>query len=717
VIRASSFLVFLSVVVACVPDGHAATARGWPIRHHDLDVRLDPVSARLEVRDRFELAAAEDREHPLHFVLHRDLEITGARVDGRAVSVQSRDRWRPRDFYRRPDYSELGGFAIVRQHEIAAPDGGWPDDPVTVEIEYAGAVYDSLKPPEVAYARGFETTRGLIDPRGAFLTGETFWIPWTSGERFTFRLRTELDDGWHSMSQGTRVEHRSADGTNVTVWEETHPQELVYLIAGPYTIRERRHGDVDLYTYTYADTDDELAGTYLEGADRYLDLYEEMYGPYPFGKWAMVENWWQTGFGMPSFTLLGDRVIRLPFIVDTSYGHEILHCWWGNGVYVDYETGNWCEGLTAYGADYLYKTWESEAAARDHRRNQLVGYLDFASQPGRDFALSGFRERSDFGTQAIGYGKAMMVFHMTKRLLGAEDFREGLRRFYRTHTFEPSSWTDLEESFEEISGRDLTAWFEQWVRRVGAPSLRVGRPEPRDEGWTVTIEQEGDPYLLEIPVRIETTEGVIDRVISTAERRHELAVPADATAVAVDPDWHLFRELYREEIPPTLSQGLGAERSLVVIGREATPAMAEALRAVAEDWARNQDMRIVDEADLDTDTIGDRSLFLLGHGAWAQRAREAATAVFGTEPAELLDATAREDDSLIYVVRDPDDADRAWTVVLPASPDVASELGRKLPHYSKYSWLRFDGAENVGKGNWTVVDSPLRREIPGGARR
>ena len=154
-----------------------------------------------------------------------------------------------------------------------------------------------------------------------------------------------------------------------------------------------------------------------------------------------------------------------------------------------------------------------------------------------------------------------------------------------------------------------------------------------------------------------------------------------------------------------------------MIGRDTTPAMATALRAVAEDWARNQDMRIVDEADLDTDTIGDRSLFLLGRGAWTQRAREAATTVFGSEPAELLDATAREDDSLIYVVRDPDDAERAWTVVLPEAPAVASELGRKLPHYSKYSWLRFDGVENVGKGNWTVVDSPLRREIPGGARR
>src|SRR5690606_3013180 len=120
-----------------------------------------------------------------------------------------------------------------------------------------------------------------------------------------------------------------------------------------------RHGDVFAQTFTYADTDSSIYNRYLRGTGRYLDLYEEQIGPYPFAKFALVENFWQTGFGMPSFTLLGDRVIRLPFILDTSYGHEILHNWWGNGVFVNVEEGNWCEGLTTYGADYAYKEQES----------------------------------------------------------------------------------------------------------------------------------------------------------------------------------------------------------------------------------------------------------------------------------------------------------------------------------------------------------------------
>jgi hypothetical protein len=53
-------------------------------------------------------------------------------------------------------------------------------------------------------------------------------------------------------------------------------------------------------------------------------------------------------------------------------------------------------------------------------------------------------------------------------------------------------------------------------------------------------------------------------------------------------------------------------------------------------------------------------------------------------------------------------AARAWTLVEGPSADAIASLGRKIPHYGKYSWLVFDGATNVGKGSWDVLASPLR---------
>jgi hypothetical protein len=620
------------------------------------------------------------------------------------------ERWRPRDFWRRPDYAELGPFEIARQRVAEAPTGGWPEKP-RLRIRFSGVVLDSLRAPDVPYSRGFEITSGLITERGAYLGPESFWIPWSGDERFVFRLHTELPNDWQSMSQGTRVEHVPArNGPNVSVWKETHPQEGAYLIAGPYVIREQQHKGVALYTYTYANTEPELCQSYLDAAGRYLELYGEMFGPYPFEKWALVENWWQTGFGMPSFTLLGDRVIRLPFIVDTSYGHEILHCWWGNGVYVDYEAGNWCEGLTAYGADYLYKERESERAARDYRRAQLSGYLDYASSGQRDFALREFRERSDFGSQAIGYGKSMMVFHMLRRRLGDETFLEGLRTLYADWRFQVAGWGEVRRSFERVSGEDLGPWFEQWIDRPGALQLSLGDVQRAEKGWRVELRQQEPLYRVQVELQWSDGESSQVERVELGGQRTWVELPPDATTVAVDPDYHLFRRLHREEIPPTFSQVLGADSTLVVIGEDTSPPLRRAYLEVAQAWSKNQDMLVAEERELGSAPTGGRSLLLLGPGSLADRALRAADA-FGDQPSTLVEGAQARGESLVLCVRDPEDSSVAWVLLLAAEAETAEAIGRKLPHYGRYSYLVFSGEDNVDKGAWTVQSSPLRHRF------
>ena len=68
-------------------------------------------------------------------------------------------------------------------------------------------------------------------------------------------------------------------------------------------------------------------------AKQYIQLYETLFHPFPFKRFAIVENFLPTGISMPTYTLLGQEVVRLPFIVETSLGHEVLHQWFGNQVY------------------------------------------------------------------------------------------------------------------------------------------------------------------------------------------------------------------------------------------------------------------------------------------------------------------------------------------------------------------------------------------------
>jgi aminopeptidase N len=123
--------------------------------------------------------------------------------------------------------------------------------------------------------------------------------------------------------------------------------------------------------------DTALANRYINATADYLALYEKLIGPYPYSKFTLVENFWETGYGMPSFTLLGEKIIRFPFIITTSYPHELLHNYWGNSVYVDNTKGNWCEGITAYMADHLFKEQQGQGA--EYRRTTLAKFTDFVN--------------------------------------------------------------------------------------------------------------------------------------------------------------------------------------------------------------------------------------------------------------------------------------------------------------------------------------------------
>ena len=172
--------------------------------------------------------------------------------------------------------------------------------------------------------------------------------------------------------------------------------------------------------------DPALADQYLGAIGEYVDMYSRLLGPYPYDKFAVVENTWESGYGMPSFTLLGPKVMRFPFILHTSLPHEILHNWWGNGVYVDYAHGNWSEGLTAYLADHLLREQAGEGVG--YRRNALLRYSNYVSA-GNDFPLRDFQGRHNEATQAVGYDKALMVFHMLRMQLGDQRLPGGLAQF------------------------------------------------------------------------------------------------------------------------------------------------------------------------------------------------------------------------------------------------------------------------------------------------
>ena len=622
-----------------------------------------------------------------------------------------------------------------------------------------------VAPPVQAAAesqRSFQETTGTIDAQGVYLSPQSRWLPVVLGDDGAPALVSGsisvdgLPTGWSALCEGTRDGSTKA-GAKTTTWTETKALDGFHLIAGPFSIvKENKRGvSVEIWLRQKdngrdgKDADDAaaLADRYLEVTGQYLEQYETLIGKYPYGKFALVENFWETGYGMPSFTLLGSQVVRFPFILHTSWPHELLHNWWGNGVFV--HGGNWSEGLTAYLADQLNA--EQGGKGAEYRRTQIQRFLDFVDVDDKnDFALVDFGSRDSAASEAVGYGKTSMMFHMLRRQIGDEAFKKGLQTLWKNKAQQRASFDDVAASFTAASGTDVSAFFAAWTTQKGIPTiaLREVREEKKKNGErtvTVVLEQSvgsaGGLFPLEVPVVLTTVEGksVSTRVVLDPKKGPRgsatIQIPKALARVDVDPFFDVFRRLLPQEIPPSLSRGLGANKMLFI-----TPTFASAEEKAAwqvfakgicpEASTKGSRCTIVDDKQVQT-LPNDAAVWVLGYGSYLRAAPFVFTRPWGVRfddhgffpPGAWERVVAAKDrlaalktervdtavTGLAVVVEHPRNPALALTFVASPSTKMIPLLARKIPHYGKYGYVGFEGSDatNNLKGTWSQSTSPL----------
>ena len=676
--------------------------------HHSLDVSLQPDTAGIKVRDSVTLP--EGHPSSLTFALHPALQPELLSDSARLVELAQRTDNSP---------SALNPSAGIspRYYRLDLAPG---ENSFT--LHYSGNIAHTLQSQGEEYARSFQETQGIISPQGVFLSGASVWYPHIDATQVTFDLKVHLPKDWKSMSQGEQLDTRPATGSRpVEHWRASNPQQEIYLIAGPFNAWSSVDKGVTAMVLL-REPDAALARKYLDATHQYIALYDALIGPYPFTKFAMVENFWETGYGMPSFTLLGSRVIRFPFILSSSYPHEILHNWWGNSVYVDYDSGNWSEGLTSYLADHLIK--EQRGDGGEYRRNALQKYTDYVSREG-DFPLSNFRSRHSARTEAVGYGKTLMLFHMLRQQLGDATFKQGLQAFYQQYRFRVAGFSDIQNSFAAVAGEPLDDFFQQWVQRAGAPQLSISTARAEREGHdyrlTAVIEQTqpGLAYQLTLPVAVhmDGVEQAYQTRVKLTDKQQTLSLtlPARPVQLDIDPQFDVFRRLHRNEIPPAVSQAMGAEQVLVVLADDTPAELKQAYRALALQWQQEKPGHVEVVVDSELQNLpDDRAVWLFG---WHNRFRPQLNAALQAydfaasgDKVRIAGTTLTpQTHSLAVLGRQPQSPDQALGWLAADSAAALPGLGRKLPHYGRYSYLGFTGTapDNVLKGQWPVVNSPL----------
>ncbi len=448
-------------------------------------------------------------------------------------------------------------------------------------MSYHGQINDPPREPRHLRFVTPSETAGHIGLEGVYLSGESRWYPDVIGSFSTYRVTAQIPRGWTVVASGRKEGETTNEGKTASTWMVQNQSEAFTLVANRFVTTSREWKSptgqrVELQTHFLPDNAG-LADEYLDATARYLDAYVRILGSYPFDKFAVVENFFASGLGLPSFTLLGSGSIRRHYVQPYALGHEIVHSWIGNSVFNRDDHGNWVEGMTTYLSNYYWHELVQDVPqAFEQRRMMLDGYNLYV-RPETDYAVSQFLRKHDEKDNAIGYQKSAFVFHLLRQEIGDDSFWRGLKTFISSYRNRPADWRSIEEVFSRESGQDLRWFFEQWVEQPGAPRVslrdvhaRRVKGEDGRETWqlTVQIEQTGKPFRMAIPIRIVMEESTEIKPITLSLSQMSVAefvLPDQPLLVELDPNLMTFRRLTRRQLPPMLNGYVTDQQKTVVL--------------------------------------------------------------------------------------------------------------------------------------------------------
>ncbi|HRQ04739.1 MAG TPA: M1 family aminopeptidase [Nitrosomonas halophila] len=665
----------LLVLILMLPVSMPVMAE-QPAMHYAITVAIDPASRQLQGRSIITVAQGGHFE----LMLIRRFKVTALRAAGFRIAQEA--------------VHQRG----LQVWQLTAGKNG----PFRIEIDWQGelAVLDT----SLDHAQTLGRPIPVTGAEGTFLPNAAIWYPQIAGALASYQVDLTLPYGQRGLVAGRLLNESESELEGYQArFVFQQPAEGIALMAGPYTISSATlqsaasNKTLSLRTYFHPSIA-ELADDYLESVKHYIHLYERWIGEYPYSEFSVVSSPTPTGFGMPTLTYLGVSVLRLPFIRMTSLGHEVLHNWWGNGVYPDYASGNWSEGLTTFMADYAYKEQESDEAARDMRLDWLRDFNLLA--PSQDQPLLAFTSRTHAASKIVGYNKAAMLFFMLRDLLGEATFDRAIRALWQQQRFRVTAWQDIQRVFETVSGRSLDHFFSQWLTRTGAPALQISQAtySRSEQRLSLMLKQAAPVYDLRVPILVRSQSGAEETLfldLDVESQSYQRVLSELPKEVVLDPDFRVFRQLAADETVPILREVMVNQttRTLLLF-----PGQAAAYRVAYELAARMQGR----EPEIERSPIAmddERPVLVVGLGPqvddWLVQQDLPAM------PAEIRQESAS---AHAWTVRRPNGA----TLAMVAVKDEASlsKLGRALPHYGRQSYVVFSGPAVIDRGVW-----PMRPQV------
>lgn len=361
-------------------------------------------------------------------------------------------------------------------------------------------------------------------PTQIWTQGETeatsVWCPTIdkTNQKTTQEFYLTVPAKWVTLSNGKLISQKpGSNGTRTDYWkmDQPHSPYLFFVGAGDFAVIKETWKGKEVSYYVdkeYASVAKKIFGNTPE----MMTYFSKITGvEYPWVKYGqMVGRDYVSGAMENTTATLHQESAQQDAreLVDGNQwegtiAHELFHQWFG-----DYVTTESWSNLTlnesfANYSEYLwdeYKYGKDKADATHY--SAMQGYLGSGSEQ-KDLVRFYYRDKEDM-FDAVSYNKGGRILHMLRNYVGDSAFFKSLNLYLTTNKYKTAEAHQLRLAFEEVTGKDLNWFFNQWYFGSGHPTLDINYSyDEAGKQVHVIVKQTQKDKLFQLPVAIDIYNG------------------------------------------------------------------------------------------------------------------------------------------------------------------------------------------------------------------
>lgn len=326
------------------------------------------------------------------------------------------------------------------------------------------------------------------------------WFPTIDkpNQKMTNELYITHPKKYVSLSNGTLISSSNVNDSTVTdYWKMDlpHAPYLVMMAIGDFAVITDRWRDVPvnyLVEKNYAPYAKQIFGNTPEMMEFFS---QKLQFDFPWQKYSqvVVRDYVSGAMENTTATVHGEFIQRNSReLLDETYedivSHELFHQWFGDLV----TTESWSnlplnESFATYG-EYLWNEYKYGREFADYKFYENYElYLQEAKTKNVDLVRYYYDSQEEMFDRH-SYEKGGLILHYLRKILGDEAFFKSLELYLKTNQFKSAELAQLRMAFEEVSGKDLNWFFNQWFLNSGHPILDIKYRYENDSIF-VAIEQ------------------------------------------------------------------------------------------------------------------------------------------------------------------------------------------------------------------------------------